>query len=99
MLNTKQAKASRLQFMHCNIENTEAQTLISKTFQTSPELSDIHSTNEPAAISVFSADCNNLFTEEPPCAATSHKHPPPISDLLSKTPNSPQSKPYSWNPT
>ena len=43
MLNTKEAKASRLQFMHCNIENTEAQTLISKTFQTSPELSNIHS--------------------------------------------------------
>ena len=26
MLNTKQANPSKLQFMHCNIENTEAQT-------------------------------------------------------------------------
>ena len=51
--------------MHCNIENTETQTLISKTFQTIPELSNVHCT-QPTARSVFSADCNNLFTKEPP---------------------------------
>ena len=43
-------------------------------------------------------DSINVFiTVEPPCATTSHKPPPPISDRQSKTPKLSQSKPHSWN--
>ena len=35
-------------------------------------------------------------TIERPCATTSRKRPPPISDCLSKTPKLSQPKPYSW---
>ena len=38
-----------------------------------------------------------LLTVEPPCATTSRKRPPLISDHLSKTPKLSQSKPYRWN--
>ena len=42
---------------------------------------------------------NKPPTVEPPCATTSRKRPPPISDHLSKTPSFSESKPYqcSWN--
>ena len=39
-------------------------------------------------------ECN---TVEPPCAITSRKQPPPISDSQSKTPKVSPSKPYSWS--
>ena len=37
------------------------------------------------------------YTVEPPCATTSCKRPPPISDRQPKTPTFSWSKPYSWN--
>ena len=47
----------------------------------------------------WSVICLNLNTVEPPCATTSRKRPPPITDRdrQSKTPKFSQSKPYSWN--
>ena len=36
------------------------------------------------------------YTVEPPCATTSCKRPPPISDRQPKTPTFSSSKPYSW---
>ena len=38
-----------------------------------------------------------LSSIEPPCATTSRKRPPPISDRQSKRPKFSQSKPYSWS--
>ena len=45
----------------------------------------------------WSVICLNLNTVEPPCATTSRKRPPPITDRQSKTPKCSQSKPCSWN--